>query len=138
MFARATLLSGLLCGISYASAAQSAAYTKADTARAVRVMFDQRRSIASALTAVGGTTLGVSAVAAIGGTSTDDGFVAAYLYGSAVVLAGVGVPFFVVGRKRHKEVTVAQEAVTLAAYEQGQPLPPLVIQRLKRRHFVLP
>ncbi|MBF9236994.1 hypothetical protein I2I05_06260 [Hymenobacter sp. BT683] len=137
MFIRATFLSVLFCGVLFTSAAQTASYTKADTARAVRALFDQRRSSARALTAVGGTAMGISAVAAIGGASTDDGLVRAFLFGNAVLLSAVGVPLYLVGRKHHKEVTLAQETAIMAAYEQGQRLPPLVIQRLKRRHFAL-
>lgn len=139
---RITLLILLLCGIIYSSAAQTTpatqtvSYTKADTARAVRAMFEQRRSSARALTAVGGTTLALGAASAVGGAVQEDGLVGAFLLGNALVLSAVGVPLFIVGRNRHKEVTAAQETATLAAYEQGERLPPVVIQRLKRRHFI--
>ncbi|WP_426061062.1 hypothetical protein [Hymenobacter sp. B1770] len=120
-------------------AAQSrASYSKADTVRAMRDLFEERRGSASTLTTIGGITTGLGAGAMLLGFMASDNLGGAILLVNAIGLAAVGVPMLVVGKSRQKEVMPEQEEAVIGAYEQGNPLPRELSRRLRRRHFAVP
>ncbi|SFQ58286.1 hypothetical protein [Hymenobacter arizonensis] len=113
-------------------------YSRADTVRAVRALFEERRASASSLATAGGITIGLAAAATVAGAAASDDLSGAAVYMSAIGLGAVGVPLLLVGKSRQKEVTPEREGAAIGAYEQGQPLPSAISSRLRRRHFAVP
>ena len=112
----------------------TAPYSKADTLRAVRAYFAERRSSALAVAVVGGVTTGLGVAAGVAGASSRNlGAAVAVLEG--VVLVAVGLPLLLAGNSRHKQLTPEREAAAVSGYEHGQALPLAIGRRLKRRHF---
>lgn len=139
MVLRAAFLLFLLgiLGPGLPAVAQGAApYAKADTLRAVRAFFTERRSSGQSLALAGGTTMVLGVGVGVIGASAD-GLGAAPVV-SALGSAAVGLTLLLVGKSRQKEVTPAREAAVVGGYEQGQALPREISRRLKRWHFAEP
>ena len=127
-------LLGLLGPGRPAVAQGTAPYSKADTLRAVRALFLERRSSAQSQVRAGGVTTGVGVAMGVAGAGSGNLGAGIYVLGGLGV-AAVGLPLLLAGKSRQKELTPAREAAAVSGYEQGQALPLEISRRLKRRHF---
>lgn len=97
-----------------------------DTVFAVHKLFQQKRRSGASWASAGTSAAFDHSLGYRAGSSTRDNVAQATVFG--------GVPL-AVGLLQYGRFSPERETQVLAAYAQGQPLPPDIRRRLRRRHF---